>query len=136
METIKDIIAEMREFADIDACTIGRDVLRRRIQHFARRIEKAVERTPTSKESLQVGNMAKMREALENSNGLLEELALAGEWAESAREQIAENKSTLSAPPRNCDKFSKAEVLEMLDDCSFSKEDTIEWLYATKGDEA
>lgn len=41
METIKDITTEMREFADIDACTIGRDVLRRRIQHFARRIDEA-----------------------------------------------------------------------------------------------
>ena len=38
--------------------------------------------------------------------------------------------SALTAPPRNCDAFSKDEVLEMLDDRSFSKEDTIEWLYA------
>ena len=32
-------------------------------------------------------------------------------------------------PVRNCDAFSKDEVLEMLEDRSFSKEDTIEWLY-------
>ena len=32
-------------------------------------------------------------------------------------------------PVRNCDAFSKDEVLEMLKDRSFSKEDTIEWLY-------
>ena len=35
----------------------------------------------------------------------------------------------LSAPQRNCDVLSKDEVLETLKDRSFSKEDTIEWLY-------
>ena len=43
-ETIADIVAEMREFADTDSQSIGRDVLRRRIQHFARRIEAAHQR--------------------------------------------------------------------------------------------
>ena len=43
-ETIADIVAEMLEFADTDSQTIGRDVLRRRIQHFARRIEAAAKR--------------------------------------------------------------------------------------------
>lgn len=38
-------------------------------------------------------------------------------------------KAALSKPPRNCDALSKAEVLEALKDRSFSKEDTIEWLY-------
>ena len=37
--------------------------------------------------------------------------------------------AALASPPRNCDVLSKAEVLEMLKDRSFSKEDTIEWLY-------
>ena len=41
-ETIEDIVAEMLEFADTDSQTIGRDVLRRRIQHFARRIKQSV----------------------------------------------------------------------------------------------
>jgi hypothetical protein len=36
----------------------------------------------------------------------------------------------LSAKPRNCDVFSKDEVFKELKDRSFSKEDTIEWLYA------
>lgn len=48
---------------------------------------------------------AKLRDALENSNGLLEELALIGEWGESAKEQIAENKAALAKPLRNCDVF-------------------------------
>ena len=43
-ETIADIVAEMREFADTDSQSIGRDVLRRRIQHFARRFEAAHQR--------------------------------------------------------------------------------------------
>ena len=43
-ETIADIVADMREFADADSQTIGRDVLRRRIQHFARRFEAAAKR--------------------------------------------------------------------------------------------
>lgn len=96
METINDIVAEMREFADADSQSIGRDVLRRRIQHFADRIEKAVTNC----------NQSKMREALEDSNGLLEELALIGEWSESAKGQITENKAALSAPSRNCDRFN------------------------------
>ena len=43
-ETIADIVAEMLEFADADSQSIGRDVLRRRIQHFARRFEAAANR--------------------------------------------------------------------------------------------
>ena len=43
-ETIADIVAKMLEFADTDSQTIGRDVLRRRIQHFANRIEAAAKR--------------------------------------------------------------------------------------------
>ena len=77
-----------------------------------------------------VGNAAKMREALSDAcyamfnflktqNGGYEEMAKALDKA----------KATLAEPPRNCDLLSKAEVLEMLKDRSFSKEDTIEWLY-------
>lgn len=44
---------------------------------------------------------SRLREALENSNGLLEELALLGEWGESARAQIAENRAALAEPVRN-----------------------------------
>ena len=40
-ETIADVVAEMLEFAETDSQTIGRDVLRRRIQKFAKRIEAA-----------------------------------------------------------------------------------------------
>ena len=37
--------------------------------------------------------------------------------------------AALSAKTRNCDVLSKDEVLKMLEDRSFSKEDTIEWHY-------
>jgi hypothetical protein len=55
---------------------------------------------------------AKLREALENSNGLLEELALIGEWGESAREQIAENNAALAKPLRNCDVYASESELK------------------------
>ena len=43
-ETIAEIVAEMLEFADAESQSIGRDVLCRRIQYFARRIEAAAQR--------------------------------------------------------------------------------------------
>ena len=43
-ETIADIVSEMIEFAETASQTIGRDVLRRRIQNFARRFEAAAKR--------------------------------------------------------------------------------------------
>ena len=43
-ETIADIVSEMLKFAETDSQTIGRDVLRRRIQNFARRFEAAAKR--------------------------------------------------------------------------------------------
>ena len=78
-----------------------------------------------------LGNVAKMREALSDAcyamfnflktqNGGYEEMAKALDKA----------KAVLSEQPRNCDVLSKDEVLKVLDDRSFSKEDTIEWLYA------
>ena len=88
-ETIADIVADMREFADADSQTIGRDVLRRRIQHFARRfvaaamrereagaaaaqiggeIGEMVEREAVGKETVTdcngLGNAAKMRDVI------------------------------------------------------------------------
>ena len=85
-ETIADIVTAMLEFADTDSQTIGRDVLRRRIQHFARCFEAAhkrereagadaaqicgeigemIGREETREKSSQVGNAAKTREALD-----------------------------------------------------------------------
>ena len=87
-EAIADIVAVMLEFAETDSQTRGRDVLRRRIQNVARRFESAAKREreagaeaaqicgeigemsgreATCKDSLQVGNAAKMREALSDA---------------------------------------------------------------------
>lgn len=107
-ETIADIVAEMLEFADAESQSIGRDVLRRRIQHFARRIEAAAkrEREATPEKSSVVANAAKMREAL---RGLLEIVCvdckssyeIDGKCVKCPRVVAAE--AALSAPPRNCD---------------------------------
>lgn len=43
-ENVSDVMAEMLEFADTDSQTVGRDILRRRIQNFARRFEAAAKR--------------------------------------------------------------------------------------------
>ena len=43
-ETIADVVAKMLEFAETDSQTIGRDVLRRRIQNFAKRFDAAAKR--------------------------------------------------------------------------------------------
>lgn len=81
------------------------------------------------KESSHVGNAAKMREALKRVHKLLGTMDLRYEVSY----QIV--KKALAAPPMNCDAFSKDKVLEILKDRSFSKEDTIEWLFGeAKGD--
>ena len=58
---------------------------------------------------MEANNVKAMREALENSIGLLEELALIDEWGDSAKEQIVENRTALAAPLRNCDVGSAEE---------------------------
>ena len=77
-----------------------------------------------------LGNAAKMREALVRAQRVLH-CAIVAEILKGDDAQEALNVATaaLSTPPRNCDVLSKDEVLKMLEDRSFSKEDTIEWLY-------
>ena len=122
----------MLEFADTDSQTIGRDVLRRRIQHFARRFEAAAKREreagadaaqicceigdmigkeATREKSSQVGNAAKMREALEKVRFYLPyflqymRLHLEDEKAGGYYESILEVvNAAISVPPRNCDR--------------------------------
>lgn len=122
-ESISDIVSEMREFADTDSQTIGRDVLRKRIQDFARRIEQSVT------DCNRIGNFAKILEALEKFNAVdlsWLEFPLDGDsstiynsnkkeitipyWrvSELLNEVKAAHdmaKAALSAPPRNCDLF-------------------------------
>ena len=77
-----------------------------------------------------LGNAAKMHEALDKLVNFLR-----WEYAQDypvSRDKLADaidiGVSALAATPRNFDVLSKDEVLEMLKDRSFSKEDTIEWL--------
>ena len=104
-ESISDIVSEMREFADTDSQTIGRDVLRKRIQDFARRIEQSVT------DCNRIGNFAKILEALEQLHELLSiggkpDTAMCIRY--EAAYQIA--KEALSAKPRNCDKYTLEEA--------------------------
>ena len=136
-ESISDIVTEMREFSDTDSQTIGRDVLRKRIQDFASRIEQSVT------DCNRIGNFAKILEALEQIHELLgiggmPDTAMCIRY--EAAYQIA--KEALSTKPRNCDKYTLEEAfrkygsptkghpweeIEWIDFC--------EWLFAeTKGD--
>lgn len=138
-ETISDIASEMREFADTDSQSIGRDALRRRIQRFALRIEQLV--TVCN----QLGNAANMRKALEQISNMGEQidyqLGSSEETVYAFRNErcIAHNisecaRSALSALPRNCDRPECATTKSAQD--TWRKEDGgktayYEWLLAT-----
>ena len=75
-----------------------------------------------------VGNAAEMCKALESvRNWCLNRLVNSSHQV-TVEGLLSVVNAALSTQPRNCDAFSKAQVLEMLKDRSFSKEDTIEWL--------
>ena len=79
---------------------------------------------------MEANNMKAMRDALEEILEKIDKWRTDGtmeHWQYSQLFDIAD--AALEKPPRNCDAFSKAEVLEELEDRSFSKEDTIDWLY-------
>ena len=85
--------------------------------------------------TMEASNVKAMREALEHVEKLAREFAAGNYYVSDFPKMLIDAiRQALAAPARNCDAFSKAEVLEMLDGCSFSKEDTIEWLYAAKGE--
>jgi hypothetical protein len=115
----------------IDVESIDR---RREFSHYLTRAKNLVDNIISQElgANVSVGNTAAMREALE----------LMLEWYYERHDDVAamdaameKARAALAAPPRNCDVFSKAEVFKELKDRSFSKEDTIEWLYAeAKGD--
>ena len=125
-ETIADVVAKMLEFAETDSQTIGRDVLRRRIQHFANRIEAAAKREreagaeaaqvcgeigemigreATSENSSQVDNVAKMRDALMALIGVIDKYDSGNPlwWNSGAKGvmPLKDARSVLSALPRN-----------------------------------
>ena len=84
----------------------------------------------TVEESSVVGNTAAMREALESVRNWCLNRLFNSSHQVTVEGLLSVVNAALSTQPRNCDAFSKAQVLEMLEDRSFSKEDTIEWLFA------
>ena len=100
-KSILDIVSEMREFSDTDSQTIGRDVLRKRIQDFARRIEQSVTNCN------QFGNDATIREALESLVCVIDECNSGNPlwWHIGAKgmKPLKDARAALSEPPRNCD---------------------------------
>ena len=121
-EAVADIVKELR--------TLGR-----RDEKSTDSIEAAakMEREATREKSSQVGNEAAMREALgEISRKIWESIDpfCNDDCCKPKRELAKIADAAIASTPRNCDVLSKAEVLEMLKDRSFSKEDTIEWLYS------
>ena len=108
-ETIADIVAALRAVAYIQTAESPRDVL-----EFANRIEAAAkrEREATREKSSQVGNAAKMREALRQVSrvavemtrktvtGEPEDRKTVDEWALRLCDIVS---AALAAPPRNCD---------------------------------
>ena len=100
---------------------------------------------PTCKESSQVGNAAKMREALENIvkvgypyNFQHEAPHISG-YCYDITKAITKCFEALSAPPRNCDRFSN--VKDALKECEKETGSTvaiefIKWLFAEAKGEA
>ena len=130
-ETVADNVSANHQFREVA----------KMIPHQEVDVSKMETTTPNSEKSSAVGNAAAMREALEKIANMGEEIdyqlgssdetVYAFRNERSLAHSISEcARTALSAPPRNCDAFSKAQVLEMLEDRSFSKEDTIEWLFA------
>ena len=77
-----------------------------------------------------LGNAAKMREALESVRNWFINRLFNSSYQVTIEGLLLIVNSALNVPSRNCDVLSKDEVLKVLDDRSFSKEDTIEWLYS------
>ena len=94
-ETIADIVSEMLEFAETDSQTIGRDVLRRRIQHFARRFEAAAKREVAELKS-------KMNDVVCENNALRDACGTCG-----AKREVAELRECLKEAIREKCPFTR-----------------------------
>lgn len=107
METIEDIVREMRALAkEVQGNSISNAY--ELLMGCADRIEKAmgVEREATREKSSQVGNAAKMREALTKVKEWMERrIATRGFETSATFPTMLEDVvlPALSAPPRNCD---------------------------------
>lgn len=79
-------------------------------------------------------NVQKIRDALEDSQSLLESFSQ-GEYGAQVREQMRDNQAALSAPPRNCDVYKTSwDVVTHWDgglDSTQSIVRMLDWLLAT-----
>ena len=132
-ETIADIVADIRaQNQGLPEDGYALSPLVCDLLSYADRIEAAANREheATREESSHVGNAAKMREALSDAcYAMFDFLKTQNGGYEEMAKALDKAKAALAEPPRNCDVLSKDEVLKMLEDRSFSKENTIEWLY-------
>lgn len=101
-ETIADIVSVNHQFREVA----------KMIPHEEVAVSKMETTTPTREKSSVVGNSAKMREALEKVRRVLHCAIVAdilkGDDVNSAFNEVT---AALSAPPRNCDKYTLAESL-------------------------
>lgn len=120
----REVVAYLRKEADrIEAAAKREREVGAEAAQICGEIGEMIGREATTEKSSRVGNAAAMREALETISK-----------CDTSKEEDCYTlyrvcEAALSAKPRNCDMLSKDEVLETLKDRSFSKEDTIEWLY-------
>ena len=142
-ETIADIVKEMRTLGRLDEKStdkIPRSLQALGLRTYADRIESAAkrEREATREKSSQVGNAAKMREALSRILGIADHLQTRFTIPKLVSEEISELKqiaeSSLASPPRNCDRPECATTKAAQD--VWRKEDGgktayYEWLLAT-----
>lgn len=125
-ETIADIVAQLRAAAHIQNADSPRDVLKfaDRIEAAAKREREAgaeaaqicgevgemIGREATREKSSQVGNAAKMREALSRILGIADHLQTRFTIPKLVSEEISELKqiaeSALAVPSRNCDMYT------------------------------
>lgn len=115
METINDIV---REVAAKMLNTSMQEITAERIHGWATRLGEVVvakmeTTTPTAKDSLAIGNAAKMREALLKIRKVMDEMSksIFQGWIEDSLVDIMGEaqraiSSALSAPPRYCDVMS------------------------------
>lgn len=139
METINDIV---REVAAKMLNTSMQEITAERIHGWATRLGEVVvakmeTTTPTAKDSLAIGNAAKMREALRKCANYLD-VGDAGLSTGEVRAMYEVMQEALSAPARNCDKFTTfADALEAWRELDPREAGVFdEWLFAeAKGGE-
>ena len=149
METIEDIVREMRALAQIDkesSDMIPRKHMSLAFSGYAGRIEAAAKAliadrdnwrnqalaederaNATTEKSLVVGNMAKAREALRKADIVLSQTSHG--YHSPVRQEI---KAALNDPARNCDLYSHEEALQIWSELPETNKTRCfdEWLFA------